>query len=369
MAPARRKPVDRILMATVVLLVGAGFFIFSSASLGLLARGSVSVASIATNHLVLGLGLGTLMLVLLSRINYRVWKLYAPYLFGASLILTALVFVPGLGFSSGGATRWVHILGISFQPSEALKLGAILFAAYYFTTYRSKVQTLQWGMGAFALLLLPPAILLLLQPDTGTFGVIAVACAAIFFAAGARWRDIFIGLTVGILLVAVLAITRPYVRHRIDTFLHPERDPQGTSYQVKQSLIAVGSGGLFGRGFGQSIQKFEYLPEPVNDSIFSVAAEEFGFVGSTILVMLFFAFVARVLWLSAHVPDVFGALLMVGIATYIGVQAFLNIGSMLGVLPLTGIPLVFVSQGGTSLLIALSAVGILFNISRYARTS
>ncbi len=362
----RTKPVDRTLLGLVVALVVLGFFIFSSASLGLLARGSEPVLAVATNHLVLGLGLGTLTLLITSHIHYRFWQRFAPHLFAASVIVTALVFVPGLGFSSGGATRWIHILGISFQPSEALKLGTVMMSAFYFTKYRTVVTTWQWGIGGLVALLAIPALLLLKQPDTGTFMVLAAGSAAIFFAAGARWRDMALAGIATVSLVAILFLTRPYVHDRIMTFIKPDHDLQGASYQLKQSLIAIGSGGVSGRGFGQSIQKFEYLPEPVNDSIFAVAAEEFGFFGATALILLFLSLVARSLWLATRVPNIFGALLMVGIATYLGTQSFLNIGSMLGVFPLTGIPLVFVSQGGTALLIALGATGILLNISRHA---
>lgn len=362
----KAREVDRTLLGLVVALVVTGFFIFSSASLGLLARGTVSVSSIAANHLALGLGLGTLSLIILSRLDFRLWQKFAPHLFAASLILTALVFIPGIGFSSGGATRWIHVGSFSLQPSEALKLGAVLFAAYYFTKYRNHITTLQWGIGGFLAIIAIPGILLLLQPDTGTFAVLAAGCAAIFFAAGARWRDILIISTSGVLLLVVLFLTRPYVHDRIMTFIYPEQDQEGTSYHLKQSLIAIGSGHIFGRGFGQSIQKFEYLPEPVNDAIFAVAAEEFGFAGASLLVLLFFGLVARSLWLATRVQHIFGALLMVGIASYIGAQSFINMGAMLGIFPLTGIPLVFVSQGGTALLIALSAIGILLNVSRHA---
>ncbi len=362
-----RHAIDRPLLIIVSLLLISGAIVFVSASLGLLARNGASVASIVTNHLALGLGGGLMAFLVTSRVHYRHWKPLAPYLYAAALTVTALVFVPGLGYSAGGARRWIDLGFVSFQPSEALKIGIVLFAAYFFTHYRNKVDGFLWGFGGFVGIVLLPAILLLLQPDTGTLGVMIAAVGAIFFASGARWRDIAVIVALGLIMLAVLSAYRPYVRERMLTFFNPEHDPRGSSYQVQQSLIAIGSGGIMGKGFGQSIQKFEYLPEPVNDSIFAVAGEEFGFAGTSVLVLLFLAFVTRILWLSTRVPDIFGALLMLGIGISISAQAFINIASMLNLIPLTGIPLVFMSQGGTALLVALAATGIVCNISRHAK--
>lgn len=367
MNAARRRGVDRYLLLSVSLLMAIGALVFGSALLGLLARGEVSASSITFNQLILGFGGGIGMMFLLSTIDFRRWRLYAPYLFIGSLGLTALVFIPGLGYEAGGATRWITFLGFSMQPSETLKLGMALMAAHYFSLYRSETDTFTRGIGSFIALVSIPCVLLLLQPDTGTLGVIIVACASAFFAAGARWRDIALLIISAFMMLAILAMFRPYVMDRITTFINPGHDPLGSSYQVQQSLIAIGSGGTWGRGFGQGIQKFEHLPEPATDSIFAVFAEEFGFIGSSLLIILFLFFVGRGIWLASHIPDVFGALLMTSISSYIGTQVFINIASLLGIFPLTGIPLVFISQGGTALLISLSAVGIMLNISRYRR--
>lgn len=359
-----KKHIDQPLLIVTLLLVIVGVFIFSSASLGMLARGE-TMSSIALNHLLFGLGGGIAALTLMSQLNYRLLKVLAPYLFGGALILTALVFVPGIGITAGGASRWIHVGSFSLQPSELLKVATVIMLGYLLVENRQRIQTL-WGPALFAAVLIPVAVLLLLQPDTGTFGVIALASAALYFAAGTNIRDAFIFACAGALLLTALVFTRPYVKERVVTFFNPSNDPRGTSYQVRQSLIAVGSGGVFGRGYGQSVQKFEYLPEPINDSIFAVAAEEFGFVGSVTIVLLFMAFAARGYWLATKVPDMFGALLMVGIVTSITVQAFINIASMLSLMPLTGIPLVFMSHGGTALLVALGAVGVVLSVSRYA---
>ena len=184
-------------------------------------------------------------------------------------------------------------------------------------------------------------------------------------AAGMRVRHIFFFCLAVALGLAVLALTRPYLLDRVTTFMHPVGDPTGSGYQIKQSLIAVGSGGWFGRGFGQSVQKFHYLPEPTGDSIFSVAAEEFGFVGSVAIIGLFVLFALRGFHIAARAPDRFGGLTVVGIVILIITQSFLNIASMVGLVPLTGEPLVFISHGGTALLFALAGVGMVLNISRF----
>lgn len=360
--------VDRPLAVIVTLLVVAGFFIFSSATLGLLARGTISVSHVVTTHLLLGLCMGTIGLLVLSRIDYHRWVPFAPYLFGAALIATALVFVPGLGFSSGGATRWLHIGPLSVQPSEGLKLMTIIFFATIMSQYHKRLGEWTWGTGILAGTLALPGVILLLQPDTDTYGVIVLAILAMFFVGGGRLKHLLVIGLAGLLVLSGLVLSRDYLQARLMTFIHPDRDQQGSGYQVRQSLIAIGSGGVWGRGFGQSIQKFEYLPEPVNDSIFAVAAEEFGFWGASGIVLLFTALALRGLWIAARAPDLLGGLMAVGIVVMIVSQSFFNIASMLGLIPLTGIPLVFISQGGTALFAALAASGLLLGISRRIRT-
>jgi len=367
MAPAK-KAIDKMLLGILLLLLVFGFFVFSSAALGLLARSNISVVSIALNHVLLGGGVGLVALYLASRIHYRVWKKWAPHLFILALIASALVLVPGIGLESGGAKRWLLLGPISFQPGEALKIATILALASYFSAFRAQLHTWKYGVGGLFAILALPTLVLLAQPDTGTLGIIVVSAGAMFLAAGARWRDIAVIAVVGIIALALLASFRPYVLDRLTTFINPFENPQGSSYQVRQSLIAIGSGGFTGRGFGQSVQKFSYLPEPMSDSIFAVAAEEFGLAGSLMLIGLFVAFAGRGFSVAAHTADYFGGVLAVGITTFIVGQAFVNIAAMLGLIPLTGIPLVFVSQGGTAMLIALGTTGILLNISRYART-
>lgn len=359
-----KSRVDKpFLFATIILMV-AGFFIFSSASLGLLARTNENYSSIAFSQTVLGLFLGTLAMILLSRLDFKIWKKYAFYIFMGALILNILVLIPGVGVEHGGAQRWFNFGGVSFQPAELLKLAFIIYFAAWAAGMKDKMKTFKHGFLPLMVLLAVCGGLLLAQPDTDNFMMIVFAGIAIFLAAGGRWKYVLLLMLIGAVGLAGLAYTRPYVKDRLATYINPAANAQGSSYQIRQSLIAIGSGGLAGRGFGQSVQKFNFLPEPVGDSIFAVAAEEFGFVGSVTLIALYVFFAVRGLKIATRVPDLFGRLAVVGIVIIVVCQAFVNIGAMLGVVPLSGITLPFVSHGGTSLFITLAEVGIILSISK-----
>ncbi len=363
----RKGRIDKPLALLIAILVVGGGLIFASAVFGLLARGASHMSSVVFSHVVLGIGAGIVALLIASRIEYKFWRRFALYIFLAALVLTAAVFIPQIGFEHGGGRRWLSIFGFSIQPAEFLKTASIIMAATYFAAIRSRIEDLRWGLGGLYCILAAPVLLLLLQPDLGTLGVILFSVIAIYFAAGARWRDLLIIVVGAFLALAILASLRPYVLDRLQVFLDPSHAPQAEGYQIRQSLIAVGSGGFMGRGFGQSVQKFSYLPEPMGDSIFAVLAEEFGFVGGVTLVGLFLALALRGFTIATRTPDAFGGLLAVGISTYLVIEAFINIASMLALAPLTGIPLTFISQGGSAMLASLGSAGILLAISRRAK--
>jgi cell division protein FtsW len=364
---ASRIKVDKPFLAITMILVVVGFFIFSSASLGLLAKESSNYSSVAFSQTVLGLLLGTCAMIIAARLNPKLWKMSAFYLLALAVILNILVLF--IGFEHGGARRWLEIGGFSFQPSELLKLGFVLYFAGWIASVKDKITTVKGGLIPFVVLLALCGGLLLQQPDTDAYLVIIVTGLAMFISAGGKWRHVFLILLAGAIGIGFLAFTRPYIQQRIMTYINPTADSLGASYQIQQSLIAIGSGQLFGAGFGQSVQKFTYLPEPVGDSIFAVAAEEFGFVGSVILIAIFVLFATLGLKVAVKAPDTFGRLAVVGIVIMIVSQAFVNIGAMLGVLPLSGITLPFVSHGGTSLFISLLEVGIVLSISRKQKQS
>ncbi len=359
------KP-DRVLLILLSILVVVGFLIFVSASLGLLARDGAEFSLIAVKQGFVTFIFGGALCYLASRFQYKTLKKYSLPIAVATLLLTLAVFLPYIGWSHGGARRWISLGFTTIQPSEFLKLGLVIYASAWYSFIKQKVSKWQYGFLSFCIFL-GAAGVLLLQPDTGTFLVLAAALSAIYLAAGAPLRDFGIMILAGVLMASLLIFTRPYIRDRIDTFLDPGRDPHGAGYQIQQSLIAIGSGGLTGRGFGQSIQKFDYIPEPIGDSIFAVLSEEFGLVGSMSLILLYILFAMRSYRIARGVEDQFGRLLVIGIVTIIISQAFINIASMLGLMPLTGVPLPFVSHGGSAMLMMLVSVGILLNISRYAK--
>jgi len=367
MNSTKRKPagVDSIFLTLIATLVTVGFLIFSSASLGLLARGGASFSSVAFSQFTFGILGGGAALLLLSNVHYRHYRKYALYIFVVGLLVTLAVFIPGLGMSHAGATRWLDLGITTVQPSEFLKVAYIIYLATWLSGMHRHVDDWRFGLVPFGIISGVTGLVMLLQPDTDTFLVMATGGLAMFVVAGARIRDLLVLILCGILLIATIAILRPYVMDRLTTFLDPTADPLGSGYQINQSLIAVGSGGIAGRGFGQSIQKFEYLPEPIGDSIFAVFSEEFGFLGVVLLIGLFVAFALRGYKIAQNACDMFGVLLVTGIITVIMAQTFLNMGAMLAVAPLSGLPLPFISHGGTALLSTLAALGIVLNVSKY----
>lgn len=360
---------DAMLVLLLLLLVLGGGLMFSSAAVGLLARGATHISSVVFNHFALGVGLGVLGLLIAFSIDYHHWRKLAPYAFFGSLIGTALVFIPGLGMEHGGGLRWIDLGFFTLQPSEFLKIGAVIGAAAVFTALREESNTWR-GALAFIVVAFFPTIVMALQPDFGTLGIILISVFGVALAAGVPWRYIGLIAFVGVLGVFLLSLSPryAYLGERIQTFMNPgEQNALGEGFQIRQSLIAIGAGGLTGSGLGQGVQKFTYLPEPMGDSIFAVIAEELGFIGGGMVILVFLIFGLKGFGIAAHAPDLFGALLAVGLSVYLVGEAFINIAAMLGLAPLTGIPLTFVSQGGSAMLASLTAAGILLNVSRRAK--
>jgi len=331
---ARRGKISRPFLVWTIILVVAGFLIFSSASLGLLARNEAEFSSVASKQFFYGLFLGSVLCVLFARIDYHLWRKVAFYAFIGSLIMAVLVLIPKIGVEHGGARRWIDLGFISFQPSEFLKIAFIAYFATWLSSAKEKVGTFNWGLLPFLIFMALLGALLLAEPDTDTFAVIMFASLAMYISAGAKWRHILAISITGVLILAVLAFTRPYVMQRIESMLDPSANNQTTGYQLNQSLIAVGSGRIW---------------------------------GSFVLIGVFVMFSLEGLRIAGKAPDDFGRLLSIGIVILIVSQAMVNIGGAIGVLPLTGIPLPFVSHGGTALLINLIEVGIMMNISRNSR--
>jgi len=359
---------DRMFLMLVFSIALAGLAIFSSAALGLLARESSSVSKDILLQAGLGLGLGLLAFLTARAIPLASVRRFAPYLYVLSLLFTALVFVPGIGFHAGGATRWINLGFTTVQPAEFLKIGFVLVLAWWLAPRARQLTSPQKGLIPFIAFLVPSSAILLAQPNTSTTLLLIVTGGVMYFVAGAPWRDFGI-LGIGVIVaLGVVIFLRPYVLDRINTFIHPSENSLGSGYQIQQSLIAIGSGGLFGRGFGQSVEKFNYLPEPDGDSVFAVFAEETGFVGAAILLALFIALAARGIVIAGNSRDMFGGLVALGFSFLIVFQAFINMCAMLGIIPLTGLPLPFISHGGTALMAVLVMCGFVLNVAAHRTT-
>jgi len=354
---------DRIFFLLVLGVALAGLAIFSSAALGLLARENSSVSRDILLQSGLGLGLGLLALAAARAVPFAWIKRSAPYLFLASLFFTALVFVPGIGFHSGGATRWINLGFTTLQPAEFLKIGFVLVLAWWLAPRARQLAQFKKGLLPFVALLILPAVLLLAQPNTSTTLLILATGMGMYFTAGAPWRDFGILVLIAIVALGTIILVRPYALARIETFINPGANSLSGSYQIQQSLIAIGSGGLGGRGFGQSVEKFNYLPEPDGDSVFAVFAEETGFIGAVLLLAFLVALSARGMVIAGNSQDLFGGLVAFGFSFIIIIQAFINICAMLGIIPLTGLPLPFISHGGTALVATLLMCGCILNVS------
>lgn len=363
----KKRSIDKVFLGLSILLASLGLFVFTSASFGLFARKGFSLHDLLFDQVVLGLCLGVVAMFVVSRMPLHYLRTYALHIFVASILFTLLVFVPHIGFAHGGAHRWVSLGPISFQPSELLKLGTVIYFAALLPIFKDRIMILKYAVGISLGILVVPAAVLLAEPDTGTFAVLFAAIAAMLIAGGMKLRHFALLFLMSVILIAGLAFAKPYVMERLLTFFDSSRDPQGSSYQIQKALVAIGSGGIVGRGFGQSIQKFGSLPEPTGDSIFAVAGEEFGFIGGGAIIIIFLLFGIRGVQIARRAPDMWSGLLAIGIVILIVSQSFANIAAMLGLIPLTGVPLVFVSHGGSALLFAFVEIGILLNISKLSK--
>ncbi|MBP6883903.1 MAG: putative lipid II flippase FtsW [Candidatus Pacebacteria bacterium] len=361
----KEKKVDKFFLTLVVILIVLGVAMFISASLGILNKSEGKFYSVLISQLVLGVGFGLVGMYATFKINYTFWRKYALFIFLGGILLTAAVFIPHVGVSHKGAERWIDLGPVSFQPAEFLKFAFVIYFAAWLSWAKNRVQDFKFGILPLSILLIIIATILLQQPDTKSFILISATGLCMLFISGVPFKYI-LGLGAGAaLLLGTLVFFTPYLQDRVKTFINPEHDAQGSSYQIRQSLIALGSGGVFGRGFGQSIQKFSYLPEPQGDSIFAVLGEELGLVGTVGTIMLYLLFTLRGLKIAKNSPDLFSRLLVAGIVILVAMQTFMHIASVTGVFPLTGVPLPFMSHGGTSLMINMMAIGIVLQISKF----
>ena len=301
-------------------------------------------------------------------IPYRLWERLALPIFAITLLLLVAVFMPGLRADYGTAYSWLHIGSFSVQPSEFLKLSVIFYLAVWLQKREQLIGTLKEGFMPFAILLTLSTMLVAFQPDLGSFLVISGIATVMFFVAGGNILHVILGGAIAAIMGLPLILSQEYVRNRFAAFFQPNNPDiaETIGFQIKQALIAVGSGGAFGVGYGKSIQKFGYLPEVQADAIFAAMAEELGFMRLLIILTLFSVYVYRGFRIAQDAPDRFGTLVATGITTWIAIQTLINISVNLALFPLTGVTLPFISYGGSSLLSLLAATGILLNISMYS---
>ena len=360
------KP-DSILIISVFVLALFGLIMLASASSGLGQEKFGDSYYYLKRQALYGLLIGLIGFFIGLKINYHAYKnryLSLALLLGTIFLLLA-VFTP-LGLEIKGATRWLEIGGFSFLPAELLKITLVIYLAIWLSAGKERQESIRGGLVPFLVIIGLVAGLLSAQRSTSPVVILIMVSLAMYFMSGAKLRYIAGTIAVGAVAVALLVAVTPYRAQRFLSYLHPEQDPQGSGFHVLQSKMAIGSGGMFGVGYGQSQVK-EFLPEPIGDSIFAVIGEEFGFVGVIALIALFAILVLRMFMLSRGLRDQFGKLLLIGFGSIIGIQVFVNIGAMTGLLPITGTPLPFISYGSTTLIVFLTMAGIAANVSTYSK--
>lgn len=346
-------------------LLTIGIVMYVSASLGIFARDSHRFVVGIVKHIGLGAFGGlALMFFIIRYIPTRLFSRYAYVFYVLSILLTVLVFVPGLGFAHGGARRWISLGFISFQPVEFLKIGIIFALAHWLVRNRDTLRTWKGFLIYLSHLIIPIGILIK-QPDTSSIVLILVTALVLAFIWNAKWSQLMGSALLGLVVLGAFAMYSPYIQRRIDIFLHPDHDPLGAGFQVRQAKAAIGSGELFGLGLGKSAHKFgPYLPESSSDSIFAVYAEEFGFVGSIVLIFLYLAFLFFGIRIAKRAKNPFDQTIVFGLTFLIVFQSLLNIATISGIVPLSGFPLIFMSGGGTALLVSLFEVSVILSVAK-----
>lgn len=357
------NPIDYILLITVLLLLSLGLIMVLSASSPTALSESGNSYTYFIKQGIFAI-IGLFLMVIISKIDYRIYKKF--YLIGYIVAIVLLILVVLIGKEVNGAKRWIGVTeSLSFQPSEIVKILMIIFYAAILTKNREKLGKFFKGFGLHFLYIVPIAGLLMLEPHfSATMVIIGIVIVMMILAGCKLGQVILSGVVVGVPALIFIVIKASYRLKRVTAFLDPWSDKLGDGWQVVQSLYAIGSGGLFGLGLGQSKQKYLYLPEPQNDFIFSVLAEELGFAGCLFVIILFAILIWRGILAAMKAPDMFGSLVAIGITSLIAIQTIINIAVVTSSMPATGMPLPFFSYGGTALLILLCEIGILLNISR-----
>lgn len=366
--PKVKQKFDYVLLILTAVLLVTGLAVLWSASTAEAKQTFGDTNYYIIHQLTRGVLIGLIGMWFFSKFDYHKLKALAPVLIILAFVLLLALFIPGLGFTANGATSWLDLKVALFQPSEFAKLALIVYLAAW-TGNHAKYNNSKFLSSFFPPLLITGVLtsLVVLQRDLGTALVIAFIAGIMFFVGGARLKYLLWTGVGGLLLTLGFIIFAPHRMNRITAFLDPSSDPLGISYQINQALIAIGSGGLFGYGYGLSRQKYFYLPEAINDSIFAVMAEELGFIRVALILIVFIWFIFRGFQISLNASDSFGKMLAIGITGYFAVGLIINVGAILGLIPLTGIALPLFSYGSSSMIVSLISIGILLNISKQHR--
>ncbi|HBB37778.1 MAG: Cell division protein FtsW [Candidatus Magasanikbacteria bacterium GW2011_GWD2_43_18] len=356
---------DYKFLGAICFLVLFGLMVLASASNVMAAQRFDDSYFFVKRQLLYGVLPGILALYVFAKLDYHLLRRLAMFIFVLMIGVLILPFLPGIGSTLGTAAHsWIVIGSFSVQPAEFAKLGSIIFLAAYMSHHVESVTNFKEGFLLTLGLAMIPITLVILQPDIGTVFILFGILFAMLFFGRTRYTHLSLLAFAGVILFLIMIWAAPYRAARFTTFLHPELDPLGQGYHINQAFLAIGSGGLFGQGLGHSKQKFAYLPEVHADSIYAVMAEELGFIVAAGFLFLLVYIVFLGFKIAKHAPDTFGQLLVAGIMAWFFIQSLLNIGAMVGLLPLTGVPLPFVSHGGTALMVSLAAVGMVVNVSK-----
>jgi cell division protein FtsW len=364
--PVKKSTPDFLLVIVTLSLLAVGLIMVYSAS-AVWASYKFDDSFFFVKRQLLFAGVGVFAMFFIMNIDYWTWRTWAKVLLIVCFVLLILVLIPGIGVVRNGSRSWIGVGAFSIQPSEFMKLAMIAFLAKFLSERQKMITSFKRGLLPSLSIVFLAFTMIMLQPDLGTGTVMVGTCVVMIFISGARISHFIMLGMVGLVGFAGLVLSAPYRIKRITSFLDPWSDPLGSGFQIIQSLYAIGPGGLFGLGLGQSRQKFFYLPEPQTDFIFAIISEELGFIGATFVLLLFALLLWRGIRISLGAPDLYGSLLAVGIISMIAIQVMINVGVVTGLMPVTGITLPFLSYGGSSLTLMLMAVGVLLNISRYAR--
>lgn len=366
MLPTKRTTPDFILIVVTLTLLAVGLTMVYSAS-AIWADYKFDDSFFFAKRQILFAAVGIVAMFFIMNVDYWIWRTWAKVIIIVCFVLLLLVLIPGIGVVRNGSRSWIGVGAFSIQPSEFMKLAMIAFLAKFLSERQKLITSFKKGLVPSLGLVFIAFGLIMLQPDLGTGTVMVGTSIVMIFIAGARISHfVSLGL-LGVGGFVALVLSAPYRIKRITSFLDPWEDPLGSGFQIIQSLYAIGPGGLFGLGLGQSRQKFFYLPEPQTDFIFAILSEELGFIGGSFVILLFSLLLWRGIRIALGAPDLFGSFLAVGIIAMIAIQVMINIGVVIGLMPVTGITLPFLSYGGSSLTLMLMAVGVLLNISRYSR--